>query len=241
LSQVGQADGALLEVSNLCAGYGKRQVLIDVSLSVRASEILAVVGSNGAGKSTFLKAIFGLNRIFSGEVQFRGRKITGRTPHKNVSEGMIYLPQGNRAFDDLTVRENLLMGGYSLRKAEATRRMETTFAIFPELEKLLSRHAVSLSGGEKQMLAFARALMLRPVLLLLDEPSVGLSPKLVSEVMQKISSIRDELRPAIVVVEQKIKQVLTICDRVAAMKLGSVVFQGSPAEFSAQARSILLG
>ncbi|RLG22952.1 ABC transporter ATP-binding protein, partial [Methanosarcinales archaeon] len=195
---------------------------------------------NGAGKSTLLKAVFGFNDIFSGSVKFNGNDITARSTHRNVADGLLYLPQGNRAFNELTVHENLLLGGYSLRKVEVQSRLEPVFGMFPDLADMKHRPAYTLSGGERQMLAFGRALVLRPKLLMLDEPSVGLSPKLVADVMEKIRDIRDRLGCSVLVVEQKVKQVLNICDRAIAMRMGEIAFMGTPAKAASGARDIFL-
>jgi len=231
----------VLEVRNLSAGYGKRAVIANVSFEVQQAEILAIIGPNGSGKSTLLKAIMSLNRIFDGEIVFYRKNITAYPTHRKVSDGIIYLPQGNRAFDDLTVMENLLMGGYTLLKAEVKGRVESVLEMFPELKAFLNRPAYTLSGGERQMLAFARALILKPRLLLLDEPSVGLEPKLVKEVMEKVVSIRDELSCGVLVVEQKVREVFTIADQVIAMRMGEISVRGTPEQLRAEAKSVFLG
>ena len=234
------SNGPLLTVKELCAGYGKREIISTVSFSVGFAEIVAVVGPNGAGKSTLLKAIFGKIQVFAGEARFAGRRSTHSAPHDNVSSGMIFLPQGNRTFDDLTVYENLLLGGYSLRKAEIAERIDVVLRLFPAITGMLKRPAHTLSGGEKQMLAFARAMIPEPKLLLLDEPSIGLSPKLVNDVFEKARQIRDETNCSIVIVEQKVKQVLPISDSVLGMKLGKLVLQTCPGEFAEKSRSLFL-
>jgi len=230
----------VLEVCGLSAGYRNRAVISDISFTVSHSEIIAVIGPNGSGKSTLLKGIMGLNRVFSGSVLFLGRDITAIPSYRKVAQGIVYLPQGNRAFDDLTVKENLLMGGYTLLKADVKDRIDAALEMFPELKLSLNRPAYTLSGGERQMLAFARALILKPKLLLLDEPSIGLSPKLVKEVMEKITSIRDDLACSILVVEQKVKEVLGISDRVIGMRMGKIVFVGASAEALDSGQSIFV-
>jgi branched-chain amino acid transport system ATP-binding protein len=234
------SDTLVLEVRALCAGYRNRKVIRSISFSAKPGEIVAIVGPNGSGKSTLIKAVFGFNRIFSGQVLYRGSDVTRQPAHTRAGAGIIYLPQGNRTFDELTVRENLELGGYILPKHEARERIRRILPLFPALADCLGRPAYTLSGGERQMVAFARAMLLEPKLLLLDEPSVGLSPLLVREVMQHITQIRDRFGCAVLVVEQKIEQVLTIADRALALRMGRLVFAGSPGDFRERSAEVML-
>jgi len=218
----------LLQVKNLETGYGKKQVLFGASLEARAGETVALIGPNGAGKSTILKAVCGLVPIWKGQVIFNGESINGATPAKNVKRGITFAPQGNRVFDELSVRENLEIGGFQLPKKELKARMDEVVQLFPSLKERMDMDAGKLSGGEQQMLALARALMPKPKLLLLDEPSLGLSPALVKDVFAKIKEIGRTTGIGIVIVEQKVREVLDICRKVYSIKLGKVVFSGPP-------------
>lgn len=218
----------MLKVKKIQTGYGKKQVLFDTSLEVRQGEIVAIIGPNGAGKSTILKAVCGLISVWDGEITFEDSCINGSTPAKNVKRGITFCPQGNRVFDELSVSENLQIGGIHLKKRELAVRIDDILQLFPLLKDRLKQNAGTLSGGEQQMLALSRALIPKPKLLMLDEPSLGLSPKLVSTAFEKISKINRDTDITILVVEQKVRKVLKICSRVYGIKLGKVVFSGQP-------------
>jgi len=224
----------MLKVSDLETGYGKKPVLFGVSLEVKEAEIVAVIGPNGAGKSTVLKAVCGLIPAWKGEVCFDGTSINGSTPARNVSRGITFAPQGNRVFDELTVMENLEIGGYQLPKKELKGRIDQVLDIFPVLRGRTRQNAGKLSGGEQQMLAVARALVPKPKLLMLDEPSLGLSPNLVSAVLEKIVEINQESGVSILIVEQKVRDVLRIAHRAYGMRLGEIKLEGSPDEILAR-------
>jgi branched-chain amino acid transport system ATP-binding protein len=219
----------MLEIRELKTGYGKKQVLFGLSMDVRKGEIVALIGPNGAGKSTLLKSVCGLIPPWKGEISFEGVVLNG-TPAQNVNRGIIYAPQGNRVFQDLTVMENLEIGGFQLPRKEMKERIARTLDLFPVLRERIRQDAGKLSGGEQQMLALARALVPKPKLLLLDEPSLGLSPNLVSTVFEKISEINRDYGVSILIVEQKVKEVLEISNRVYGMKLGEIVFEGLSTE-----------
>jgi ABC-type branched-subunit amino acid transport system ATPase component len=222
-------DGAheLLTVRSLVTGYGKKQILNGVSLEVASKEIVALIGHNGAGKSTLLKAIFGLLPIWLGQVSLDGDKLQGRQPRELIRAGMAYVPQGNRVFIDLTVGENLEMGGVTLSsKSELKEGLERVFALFPALMNRLGQRAASLSGGEKQMLALANALILSPRILLLDEPSLGLAPQLVTEALGRIRQINRDSGVTVLIVEQKVREVLKVAHRVYVLRNGLVSFSG---------------
>jgi branched-chain amino acid transport system ATP-binding protein len=218
----------MLEIRKLETGYGKKQVLFGLSMEVRKGEIVALIGPNGAGKSTVLKAVCGLIRAWEGEILFDGSPTNGATPAQNVARGIAFAPQGSRVFHDLTVKENLEIGGFQLPRKVARERIARVLETFPVLEERLRQDAGRLSGGEQQMLALARALVPQPKLLMLDEPSLGLSPNLVRTVFEKITEINRESGVSILIVEQKVREVLEICSRVYSMKLGKVAFEGSP-------------
>ena len=220
----------MLEVIELQTGYGKKQVLFGVSLEVRAGEIVGIIGPNGSGKSTALKTICGLIQPWEGHIKFEGNILNGSTPAKNVRRGITFAPQGNRVFSDLSVLENLQIGGYSLPKKDLGNRIESVLVMFPVLRERLKQIAGKLSGGEQQMLALARALIPKPKLLMLDEPSLGLSPNLVKDTFYKISEIAQETGVGILIVEQRVRDVLQICDRVYSFKLGKIAFSGKPEE-----------
>ena len=220
----------LLEVTGLVTGYGKKQVVNGVSLQVAPGEIVAVIGHNGAGKSTLLKAVFGLITISAGEVRLEGRVLDSPHPRDLLRAGVVYVPQGNRVFSDLTVRENLEVAGMAaIEKSRLGESKERVFMLFPFLQDHLHRRAGTLSGGEKQMLALANALILAPRLLLLDEPSLGLSPTLVVEALKRIQQISHDSGVAALIIEQKVREVLKIAHRVYVLRNGSVSFTG-PAE-----------
>lgn len=219
----------MLETRNLEAGYGKKQVLFGVSLEVRQGEIVALIGPNGAGKSTVLKAVCGLIPTWKGEIRFDGIRLNGSTPAKNVARGITFCPQGNRVFDELTVLENLEIGGYQLSKKDLKGRIEEVLTFFPVLRERLKQDAGRLSGGEQQMLSVARALVPRPTLLMLDEPSLGLAPNLVKAVFDQMTRVNRETGVAILIVEQKVRDVLAISQRVYSLRLGRVAFMGLPA------------
>ena len=223
----------MLEIRELETGYGKKQVVFGLSLDVREGEIVALIGPNGAGKSTVLKAVCGLVPVRKGEIRFNGTLTNGSTPAQNVACGITFAPQGNRVFADLTVMENLEIGAYPLQRKEGKERITQVLNLFPVLKERLRQDAGRLSGGEQQMLALARALVPKPKLLLLDEPSLGLAPNLVATVFKRIADIRGEAGVAILIVEQKVRDVLEICDRVYSMKLGRVAFAGQPDELKA--------
>lgn len=224
----------MLKINELHTGYGKKPVLFGPSLEVNKGEIVAVIGPNGAGKSTILKTICGLIPVWDGKIAFEGSCINGSTPARNVKRGITFCPQGNRGFDELSVSENLQIGGIHLKKKELVARIDELLELFPMLKDRLKQNAGTLSGGEQQMLALGRALIPKPKLLLLDEPSLGLSPALVTTAFERIRQVNNEMRTAILIVEQKVRKILKVCHRVYGVKLGKIAFDGKPQELMAR-------
>ncbi|MBI4590781.1 MAG: ABC transporter ATP-binding protein [Candidatus Rokubacteria bacterium] len=218
----------ILEALDLVAGYGKKEVLHGVSLRVEAGEIVGLIGHNGAGKTTLLRVLFGLLPVQRGEVRYAGRPITGRRPALNVKDGLSFVPQGHGIFTDLTVRENLELGGHSLGEADPD-RVAAIYNLFPILMGRRDQRAGTLSGGQQQMLALGLALMLRPKLLLLDEPSLGLAPILVQRVLESVVEINRRFGTAVLLVEQNVKQALRIAGRVYVMKVGQISLEDQAA------------
>jgi branched-chain amino acid transport system ATP-binding protein len=219
----------ILEVNNLYVSYGTVRALENVSFFVEKGEIVALVGLNGAGKSTALKAICGLVPVNDGEIQFQGENIKGFTPDKLVRKGLSLVPEGRRIFSTMTVLENLEMGAFTLpdnQKSVIKDRMEKAFSLFPVLQERKKQRAGTLSGGEQQMLAIGRALMLNPALLLLDEPSMGLSPDNVRKVFEKLVEINNT-GTSILIVEQNIISALEICNRGYVFEIGQIAHEGT--------------
>lgn len=217
----------LLELRGLVSGYGKKQILNGVSAAVNEGEVVAVIGHNGAGKSTLLKAAFGMIALWSGQVLWQGRVIPTPTPRDLLAMGICYTPQGNVVFNDLTVWENLDVAAMVLNDRKAREEsMVTALAMYPVLQERQQQRAGTLSGGEKQMVALASSLMLKPKLMMLDEPSLGLAPPLVTSSLQEIRRIADETGTAILIVEQKVREVLRVADRVYVLRNGKVSWQG---------------
>ncbi len=219
----------MLEVTDLHAGYGLTRVLEGVSLQVGAGEIVAVLGSNGAGKTTLNMAISGLVKPRGGRVVFGGRDITARAPAEIMGAGLIQVPEGRKIFPNLSVRENLELGSYRRAKPNRARNLERVFATFPRLKERTGQAAGTLSGGEQQMLAIGRGLMAEPRLLILDEPSLGLSPLLVEEMFALIRKLHAE-GLAIMLVEQNVAQSLEIAERAYVLENGSFVLSGAAAQ-----------
>ncbi len=221
----------LLEISGLNAGYGKVPILHDVTFHTCEGEVVAIIGPNGAGKSTLLKTISGLIKPYSGTITFNGRSITGLEPHNVTRAGVSHVPEGGRPFPSLAVRDNLLMGAYANRAGLKDGVLDEIFEIFPVLKERQNQMARTLSGGEKQMLAIGRGLASRPRLLMLDEPSLGLAPKLVDEIYQKLQALR-ELGLTVLLVEQNITYALELADRGYVLENGRIALEGSGAELA---------
>ena len=202
---------ALLEARDIVAGYGETEILHGVSITVDTGEIVTIIGPNGCGKSTLMKSVVGLVNVGSGSVTFRGNEISNMPPEQIVRSGLCYVPQTANVFPSLTIRENLDMGAF-IRKDDYRARIEEMFEIFPDLSDRPNRNAGSLSGGQRQMLAIARALMLDPVMLLLDEPSAGLSPLMMGSVFERIRSA-NAMGVSILLVEQNAREALSMSDR----------------------------
>ncbi|HXG42212.1 MAG TPA: ABC transporter ATP-binding protein [Dehalococcoidia bacterium] len=222
---------SVLEVRELVAGYGEVEVLHGVSLRVAEGEMVAVIGPNGAGKSTLMKAIVGLVPPRAGRVLLRGQDITGLPAEQVVARGVCYVPQADNVFPSLTVRENLEMGAYLVPK-QARARMERAFALFPELAHRRHERAGRLSGGQRQMLALARALMLEPQVLLLDEPSAGLAPRMVELVFAKVREI-NATGTAVLMVEQNAREALKLAHRAYVLAMGQNRLEGAAQELLA--------
>ncbi len=216
----------MLEVRDLVAGYGLTRVLEGVSLDVRAGEITAVLGANGAGKTTLNMAVSGLVKPRAGQVLFEGEDITGADPGAIVARGLVQVPEGRKIFPNLSVRENLVLGSYARAKANRARNIERVFDTFPRLRERSTQAAGTLSGGEQQMLAIGRGLMAEPRLLILDEPSLGLSPLLVEEMFALVRRLHAE-GLAILLVEQNVVQSLDIADRAHVLENGVFALSGA--------------
>jgi len=216
----------ILAIERLISGYGKMEILHGVSLSVRRGEVVALIGPNGAGKSTVLKAAAGLLKITSGKVIFWGEEITQTPPHQVVEKGMAFNPQGRVVFPDMTVQEHLELGAWTIKDPAARERgLGRVYELFPWLTGMKKRKAAQMSGGEQQMLSLARALMIQPKLLLLDEPSLGLSPKWVKTVFEKIVEIKKSGLPCLIV-EQKAAMVLEYSDYGYVLEMGNNRYEG---------------
>jgi len=217
----------LLRAQGLTAGYGKMPILHDVSLEVRVGEMVSIIGPNGAGKSTALKSMVGFVKVSTGRVLFDGQEITGLRPDQVLLRGLAYVPQGRIVFPQMTVLENLEMGGYIERDGRRLREaQEQVFGLFPILSERQRQKAGTMSGGEQQMVAIARALMTRPKLILLDEPSLGLSPKFVSLIFERLMAMKQS-GYTLVVVEQNAAKALAVADRGYVLELGRNRFEGT--------------
>jgi branched-chain amino acid transport system ATP-binding protein len=223
---------ALLEVQGLHAGYGEVEILRGVDLSVGAGEIVAVLGSNGVGKSTLNHTLSGILGARAGAIRFDGAAIEREKPAAIVARGLVHVPEGRRIFPNMTVGENLDLGSYRRARARRARNRERVFAIFPRLRERTAQYAGTLSGGEQQMLAIGRGLMAEPKLLILDEPSLGLSPILVEELFALIARIRAD-GVAILLVEQNVVQSLEVSDRAYILAEGRFVMSGAAAAIAA--------
>jgi branched-chain amino acid transport system ATP-binding protein len=221
----------MLRLDGLSASYRGLKALQGVSLHVARSEIVAVVGANGAGKTTLLKSIAGLVAT-EGGIEFDGQDLRRLKPHMVSRAGIGLVPEGRRLFPRLTVEDNLRLGAYAIRGPERFKPLELVFSLFPRLQERLAQRAETLSGGEQQMLAIGRALMSQPRLLMLDEPSQGIMPKLVDDIFQAILRIRD-LGLTVLLVEQRLVEALEIADRAYVLQTGRIVMSGSAAEIAA--------
>ena len=219
----------ILELSHLEAGYGPIQVLHRVSLEVGVGEVVALIGANGAGKTTALLTISGLLRARAGSIRFDGRDITSLPPHVIARRGLVQVPEGRQLFASMTVLENLRMGAYASRSHAEARRLGEMFELFPILGERRTQIVGSLSGGQQQMVAIARALMAEPKLLMLDEPSLGLDPHTTSTVFSVVRHVRD-MHVAVLIVEQNALQTLRMADRAYVLESGEVRLSGHAAE-----------
>jgi len=222
---------ALLSMENLTGGYGDADILQDVSMHVDPDEIVAIVGPNGAGKSTAMKSVFGLLIVRGGRMLFDGDDITGWAPNRIVQRGICYVPQVDNIFREMSIHENLEMGGF-LKTGDLSAAYDRVYALFPDLKERWKTPAGSLSGGQRQMVAMGRALMLDPKLLLLDEPTAGLSPKYMEQIFQICRDVRDT-GVAILLVEQHAKQALAFSDRGYVLAAGRNRHEGTGAELLA--------
>ncbi len=222
----------MLKVRNLDAGYGKLRILKNISLHVDAGEIVTMIGANGAGKTTLLSAIIGLVRAESGEIFFQNQDCTKKDARWIVAAGCVLVPEGRQVFATMSVEENLILGGYVLQKSQGKRavykELGRQYELFPVLKERSRQLAGTLSGGEQQMLAMGRALMSRPRLVMMDEPSTGLAPLVVRDIFQVIARLRDE-GSTVLLVEQNARAALAIADRGYVLETGKIIVQG-PAE-----------
>jgi branched-chain amino acid transport system ATP-binding protein len=228
----------LLEVEGIASGYGKKTVLQGVTLRVHEGEVVTMLGHNGAGKSTTLKTILGLLPARAGQVRFAGQPWANGNPVENVRRGMALVPQGRGVFPDLTVIENLMLGAYTRRDAAGNAtRLREVIELFPMLDERRAQRAGTLSGGQQQMVAVGMALMPRPRLMMMDEPSIGLAPVLVQRVLETARQINRRFGTAIILVEQNIKTALGVADRAYVMKSGRVILEKPAAELLAAQES----
>ena len=221
----------MLHAEVIRASYDGVPALHDVSFRVEAGQIISIVGANGSGKSTILKAVSGLLRLAGGSIIFEGNRIDQSPAHRIVEMGIAQVPEGRRLFARLTVRQNLILGAYT-RKSQEHREatLEKIFQIFPVLENRQNQRAGTLSGGEQQMLAIARGLMSKPKLLMLDEPSMGIMPKLITEIFEMIQRVNQEEGLTILLVEQNVQEALEIAHYAYVLQTGRMVMEGKPAE-----------
>ena len=227
-----------LQVEGLRAGYGRLEVLHGVDLDVGTGELVAVIGANGAGKTTLLRAVSGLLRATGGSVRLGGTDVTGRSPEQLAASGLAHVPENRLVFPTLTVADNLLLGAYTRRRRPSSERdadRDRALALFPRLADRLGQAAGTLSGGEQQMLAIARGLMAHPRVLVLDEPSVGLAPRLVGEIFAALGVLRDD-GLTLLLIEQNARAALAVADRGCVMDRGAVVLTGPPSELLDDAR-----
>jgi branched-chain amino acid transport system ATP-binding protein len=222
-----------LEVRGLQAGYDRLQVLHDVDVDVAPGELVAVIGANGAGKSTLLRAVSGLLRPRGGTVSLDGHDVTGASAEQIAARGLAHVPENRLVFPSLTVEDNLSLGGWTRRKdGRRDERRAQALELFPRLADRIALAAGALSGGEQQMLAMARALMADPSVVVLDEPSLGLAPRVVGEIVDALARLRDERNLAVLLVEQNVRAAFRVADRVLVMDRGRVVATGTPAELA---------
>ena len=217
----------MLKVDGIDVAYGDVQVLFDVSLDIQEGELVVVIGANGAGKTTLLKTISGVLKPQKGSISFKDKAISSQSPNKIVADGIIQIPEGRLLFPYMTVRENLKMGAYlTASKDTVNERLEMVNKMFPRLKEREKQMAGTLSGGEQQMLAVGRGLMAGPRLLMLDEPSLGLAPKLVQQIFDLVQQIKQELGVTVLLVEQNVRHSCEISDRAFVMENGKIVLQG---------------
>lgn len=228
----------LLELKNVVASYGNIKALKGISLSVEEGKIVTLIGANGAGKSTTMKTIMGVMKPGEGDILFEGQSIKGRKPYQIVSSGLVLVPEGRQILQSMTVAENLEMGAYQRKdKAGIAEDMEKVFAQFPRLKERMSQYGGTLSGGEQQMLAIGRAMMARPKVMLLDEPSMGLAPLVVQQIFDVVKKINQN-GTTVLLVEQNARKALQIADYAYVMETGKIVLQG-PAQQVASDPSVM--
>lgn len=218
----------VLRVSDVDAGYGQASVLEGVSLELEEGEILSIIGPNGAGKTTLMRVLMGMLEPTDGMVHLLGEEVTGEPPHARASRGLSLVPEGRKLFRDLSVRENLVMGAYA-RRARRDERLQRVYDLFPRLSERRSQSAGTLSGGEAQMLAIGRSLMADPTVLLLDEPSMGLAPKLIPELFGTIEAI-NEGGVSLLLVEQRAKEAIELAHRGCLLENGTITHRGAGTE-----------
>ena len=225
----------MLEFKQVNTFYGRVQALHDVSLSVRKGEIVTLIGANGAGKSTLLMTLCGDPRAASGSILYEGQELIGQSTPEIIRKGIAVAPEGRRVFARLTVEENLAMGAFFSDKSEREQQLAHVLELFPHLKERFAQRAGTMSGGEQQMLAIGRALMCRPRLLLLDEPSLGLAPLIIARIFETIEQLREE-GVTVFLVEQNANQALKLADRGYVLENGRIVMEGSGQELLADAR-----
>lgn len=218
----------ILDMNDIVGGYGEKRILNKVSLHIQSSEIVGLLGPNGSGKSTVLKAIYGLVEVEEGEIIFNDVKIHNRKSSINAAEGIVYVPQGKNVFGKLTVHENLELGGFIIPDQKKIKeRIEDVYELFPVLKRNRNRLAGKMSGGERQMLGIGRGLIQHPKMMILDEPSIGLAPILVKKVLKTLIHIRDQFKLTVLVVEQNVRELLNVVDRIYVLRLGEIVLEES--------------
>ncbi len=224
---------AIIQTTGLNSGYGKYQVLYDLNFSAEEREITVIVGPNGSGKSTLLKSIMGITTHYSGSVTFEGKDISKMPAHKRALNGMAYLPQTESVFSTLTVRENLMMSGHTLNPEAFQDRVTAVAEIYPIIRQLYNSKLVTLSGGERQMIAMAMALLREPKVVLFDEPTAHLAPRIAFEVMKNIVELKDSMGLTIIIVEQAVKQALEIGTKAYLLASGRCIYDGGAQDLMA--------